>query len=103
MDFANITLVITHGIWRIGDGKFSHRAKCLALIILSESPNTCIKAMQKKMILQMLDIIQKVGAKQVLVDPDKNNTASNKLLESCGFSHNGKCYIIKTEVANELD
>lgn len=57
----------------------------------------------KKMIQQMLGMIQKVGAKQVIVDPDENNTASNRLLESCGFAHNGNCYILDIEVANEPD
>ncbi len=49
----------------------------------------------KKMVLQMLDMIHKAGAKQVIVDPDENNTASNRLLESCGFAHNGKYYILE--------
>lgn len=34
-----------------------------------------------------------LGAKQIIVDPDRENIASNKALETNGFKHNGSYYI----------
>lgn len=46
----------------------------------------------KGMIMQMLERLQKAGAKTVIVEPEPGNTASGHALEACGFVKSGKDY-----------
>ena len=46
----------------------------------------------KEMIAIMLDMLREIGAKKVIVDPEKENVASNKALEASGFIWNGNEY-----------
>jgi len=46
----------------------------------------------KEMIRQMLDMLFKRGVKTVIVEPERENIASNRSLEANGFTWNGKTY-----------
>ena len=51
----------------------------------------------KTMIALMLDRLRELGAKTIVVEPDRGNTASNRLLEACGFIHDGARYVKRLE------
>lgn len=48
----------------------------------------------KTMVTQMLGELRTLGAKVVVVLPDKENTASNRTLKSCGFDWDGERYVL---------
>jgi|GEM_PF-1399114 len=48
----------------------------------------------KEMIAQMLTMLRKAGARTVIVEPERDNTASNRALEANGFLWNGEdCHL----------
>ena len=51
----------------------------------------------KEMILLMLDKLRQLGVKTVIVLPDRQNTASNRALESAGFTWDGERYRMDLE------
>jgi predicted N-acetyltransferase YhbS len=51
------------------------------------------------MVTQMLERLRALGAKRVIVQPEKANTASRLVLESCGFTGDG-FYVYKFAGAN---
>lgn len=51
----------------------------------------------KTMIAQMLDRLRTLGAKTVIVLPDKENIASNRALIASGFGWDGERYILRLE------
>jgi len=53
----------------------------------------------KEMIRQMLEIIRSMGAKKVIVQPDKDNASSNKSLLANGFVWNKNLYMFDLEVS----
>ena len=55
----------------------------------------------KEMIRQMLGILQGMGAKRVIIQPDKDNESSNKALLSNGFTWDGNLYMIDLEAVEE--
>jgi len=53
----------------------------------------------KEMIAQMLTMLRKAGARTVIVEPERDNTASNRPLEADGFLWNGEDYHLELEDA----
>jgi len=51
------------------------------------------------MIAQMLTMLRKAGARTVIVEPERDNTASNRALEADGFLWNGEDYHLELEDA----
>ena len=60
-------------------------------------PENLRRGYAKTMIGLMLDKLRALGAKTVIVLPDNKNTASNRALESSGFTWDGKRYVLRLE------
>jgi L-amino acid N-acyltransferase YncA len=51
----------------------------------------------KAILLKLLEKLRETTAKTIIVQPEKENTASCRLLESCGFQYVGDVYILELE------
>lgn len=74
--------------WRVGDGQ----GEIFSMDYLVGEPEYLRQGFGKEMIAQMLHLLQKVGARTIVVEPERDNIASNRALESNGFIWNGEDY-----------
>lgn len=74
--------------WRVGDGQ----SKIFSMDYLIGDPGYLRRGFGKEMVAQMLVMLRKTGAKTVIVEPERDNTASNRALEANGFIWNGTDY-----------
>jgi RimJ/RimL family protein N-acetyltransferase len=49
----------------------------------------------KEILFQLLEKLRDIGAKTIIVQPEKENISSCRLLESCGFNFNGDEYVFE--------
>lgn len=80
--------------WRISERK----GEIFSLDYLIGEPKYLRRGFGKEMILRMLDKLQRCGAKVIIVHPEKENAASCRVLESCGFQYHGEDYVMDLEV-----
>jgi len=55
-------------------------------------PDYLQRGFGKEMIARMIAMLRNIGAKTVIVEPERDNTASNRALEANGFIWNGADY-----------
>ena len=81
--------------WHVGDGQ----GKIFSIDYLIGEPDYLRRGFGKEMIAQMLVMLRNAGAKTVIVEPEKDNTASNRALEANGFIWNGVDYHLELKDA----
>lgn len=81
-----------HEVWDDEPDIGENQGEVFSIDYLIGEPKYLKRGFGKEMILQMLEMIQKLGAKAVIVEPEKENTASNRALETSGFVGNGGVY-----------
>jgi len=74
--------------WRVGDGQ----GEIFSIDYLIGESDYLRRGFGKEMIAKMLDMLRKAGARTVIVEPERDNTASNRALEANGFIWNGADY-----------
>ncbi|MDR1464893.1 MAG: GNAT family N-acetyltransferase [Oscillospiraceae bacterium] len=79
--------------WRISE----RQGEVFSIDYLIGEPDFLHKGFGQKMLRLLLDRIRAAGAKAVIVQPEKENIASNRLLKSSGFEWNGEDYVLKWE------
>lgn len=74
--------------WHIND----KQGKIFSIDYFIGEPSYLRRGFGKEMIAQMLDMLRNSGAQTVIVEPERENTASNRVLEVNGFLWNGTVY-----------
>jgi len=74
--------------WRVGDGQ----GKIFSIDYLIGEPACLRRGLGKGMIALLLTMLRKAGARTVIVEPERDNVASNRALERSGFIWNGADY-----------
>lgn len=81
-----------HEVWNDEPGVGEKQGEIFSIDYLIGEPEYLRRGFGKAMIVQMLDRIRELGAKTVIVEPEKENTYSNRALEASGFAWNGTDY-----------
>lgn len=76
--------------WHIGEGQ----GKLFSIDYLIGEPDFLRRGFGKKIIFCLLDKLRHEGAKTIIVEPEQENTASCRALESVGFRYDGKDYVM---------
>ena len=79
--------------WHIGEKK----GELFSVDYLIGEPDYLRRGFGKEMISQMLDILRKIGVKTVIAEPEKDNAASNRVLEANGFVCRGHGYYLELD------
>jgi predicted N-acetyltransferase YhbS len=82
-----------HEIWNEYPYISEQKGEVFGMDILIGSTEYQGKGFGKTMVEHMLEKLREIGAKKVIVQPEKENAPSCRLLESCGFVYNGKNYV----------
>jgi RimJ/RimL family protein N-acetyltransferase len=82
---------VWNDIWRTGDRK----GEIFSLDYLIGEAGYLHRGFGKAIVIQLLEKLRETTAKTIIVQPEKENTASCRLLESCGFQYNGDVYALE--------
>jgi RimJ/RimL family protein N-acetyltransferase len=82
---------IWNDTWHIGE----HKGEVFSLDYLIGEAEYLHRGFGKAILIKLLKKLRETTAKTIIVQPDKENTASRRLLESCGFQHNGDVYVLE--------
>ncbi len=77
--------------WRISERK----GEVFSLDYLIGEPGYLRRGLAKEMVLQMMERLRNIGARTVIAAPEKENTASCRVLEACGFEYDGEDYVME--------
>jgi len=77
--------------WRVVD----KQGKIFSIDYLIGEPDYLRRGFGKEMIARMLIMLRNARAKTVIVEPERDNTASNRALEANGFIRNGAGYYLE--------
>ena len=81
-----------HEVWNDEQDVGIRQGEIFSIDYLIGEPAYLRRGFCKEMIRQMLDMLRKAGAKRVIVEPERENIASNGVLEASGFLWNGQDY-----------
>lgn len=84
-----------HEIWNKIWYTCERQGECYGIDYFIGDPEFLRRGFGTQMIKQLLKEIWQSGAKTVIVEPEKENTASNKALETAGFTQCDDKYVIK--------
>ena len=81
-----------HEVWNDEPDVGEKQGEIFSIDYLIGEPEYLKQGFGTEMIAQLLDMLRKSGAKTVIVEPEKENGASNRALEKSGFVWNGPAY-----------
>jgi len=81
-----------HEVWNDEPGVGKNQGEIFSIDYLIGEPDYLRRGFGKEMIRQMITMLRKAGAKTVIVEPERENAASNRILEANGFTWNGNHY-----------
>ena len=81
-----------HEVWNYEPSVGKKQGEIFSIDYLIGEPEYLRRGFGQEMIGQMLTMLRKNGAKTVIVEPERENVASNRSLEACGFIWNGHDY-----------
>lgn len=71
-----------------------HPNEIFSMDCLIGEPDCLGRGFGKQMTAVMLDKLREIGAKKVIIEPERENIASSRTLEANGFVFTGKTYIL---------
>lgn len=89
-----------HEVWNDEPEVGKQQGEIFSIDYLIGEPDYLRRGFGKEMIMQMLAMLQKLGAKTVVVEPEQDNTASNRTLLASGFIWNGTDYHLALDSGN---
>ena len=84
-----------HEVWNDTWNIAEHKGEIFSLDYLIGEVDYLHCGFGKKILFQLLEKLRETGAATIIVQPDKENTASCRLLESCGFQYYGDEYVFE--------
>ena len=81
-----------HEVWNDEPGAHKNQGEIFSIDYLIGEQDYLHRGFGKEMIRQMITMLRKAGVKTVIVEPERENAASNRALEANGFTWNGKDY-----------
>jgi len=81
-----------HEVWNDEPDIGEKQGEIFSIDYLIGEPEYLRRGFGIEIIRQMLDLLHMTGAKTVIVEPERENAASNRSLEACGFIWNGHDY-----------
>lgn len=81
-----------HEVWNEEWNIAGRQGEIFSVDYLIGEPEYLRRGFGSQMIALLLKKLRKTGAKTVIVEPEKENTASGRALESAGFQYNVKTY-----------
>lgn len=82
-----------HEVWNESHNT-DKQGQIYSIDYLIGEPEYLRRGFGKQMIAQMVDRIWRLGAQKIIVEPEKENAASNRSLETNGFIRCGEIYVI---------
>jgi predicted acetyltransferase len=79
-------------VWNDEPGIGEKQGEIFSIDYLIGEPGYLRRGYGKEKLAQMLEMLRKTGAKTVIVEPERDNTASNHALEANGFMWSGHDY-----------
>lgn len=84
-----------HEVWTDNRHARDKAGEVYSIDYLIGEPDYLRRGFCKEMISQLLTRLRNVGVKMVIVEPERDNIASNRTLEANGFTWNGSYYHLK--------
>jgi RimJ/RimL family protein N-acetyltransferase len=81
-----------HEVWNDEPHISQKKGEIYSIDYLIGEPAFLHKGYGKEIVRLLCKEVRKTGAKRIIVDPENDNLASNKILEANGFTHNGSHY-----------
>ncbi|MDR2505504.1 MAG: acetyltransferase [Oscillospiraceae bacterium] len=82
-----------HEIWNDEPEISQTEGEIYSIDYLIGDPEFLGKGYGKEIVRLLCEEAAGIGAKRIIVDPEKDNLASNRALEANGFAHNGNHYV----------